>query len=98
MAKLGKQTIAQTLKFDCNRYLRFELASKVEREQIGIDSIQLGKMRPGVQLMIEAANKWEADKYQDLIDCAPKGSIFYALENKVNNRIGRKPFKKIRYL
>jgi len=93
MAKLGKQTIAQTFKFDCDRYLRFELASAEEREQIGISNIELGKMRPGVQLMIEAANKWEADKYQDLIDCVGKDSIKYELESKVNTRIGLRPFK-----
>lgn len=95
MAKLGKQTIAQTFKFNCDRYLRFELASNEEREQIGIDNIELGKMRPGVQLMIEAANKWEADKYQDLIDCVGKDNILYDLEAKVNARIGIKPFKNV---
>jgi hypothetical protein len=95
MAKLGKQTIAQTFKFNCDRYLRFELASNEEREQIGIDNIELGKMRPGVQLMIEAANKWEADKYQDLIDSVGSAAILYDLEAKVNTRIGIKPFKNI---
>ena len=95
MAKLGKQTIAQTFKFNCDRYLRFELASNEEREEIGIDNIELGKMRPGVQLMIEAANKWEADKYQDLIDSVGNEAILYDLEAKVNTRIGIKPFKNI---
>lgn len=95
MAKLGKQTIAQTFKFNCDRYLRFELASKQERVSIGIADIELGKMRPGVQLMIEAANKWEADKYQDLIDCIGNESVLYLLEDKVNDRMGRRPFKEV---
>jgi hypothetical protein len=95
MAKIGKQTIAQTFKFNCDRYLRFELTSKEEKIQSKIEGYELGKMRPGVQLMIEAANKWESDKYQDLVDCSPPNSISYSVDQKVDKKITPKSIKKV---
>lgn len=95
MPSLSKQTIAQTFKFNCDRYLRFVLSSDKEKKEIGIEDIVLGRMRPGIQLMIDAANKWEADKYQDLIDCAGKTNILYAQKDKPNERTGLKEFKEV---
>ena len=98
MTKISKQTIAQTFKFNCDRYLRFELSNKKEKKDIGIDGIELGA-RPAVELMVEAGKKWEADKYQDLIDCIGKqGKILYQLEDEINERMGIKPFKQINNL
>ena len=95
MAKLGKKIIAQSFKFNCDRYLRFELSNRAESTSIGINDIILGNLRPGLELMINAANKWEADKYQDLIDCSPANSISYVLDSKVDSKIGRKKFKDV---
>jgi hypothetical protein len=68
MVKLGKNTMAQTFKFDCDRYLRFKLASEEEKERDGFEEDK--SKRPGIQLMAEAGKRWEIDKYEDLIAVA----------------------------
>jgi len=65
MPKLDKRTIAQTFKFDCDRFLRFQLATDSERESSGIASDTY--KRPGIELMQAAGRQWEADKYPSVI-------------------------------
>jgi hypothetical protein len=38
MAKLDKGTLALTFKFDCDRFLRFRLASDAERDSLGVSA------------------------------------------------------------
>ncbi|MDS0025801.1 MULTISPECIES: hypothetical protein [Gammaproteobacteria] len=96
MAKLDKGTLALTFKFDCDRFLRFRLASDAERDSLGI-SAETYK-RPGIELIKAAGRRWEADKYQDLIDTSDDGKVVFLLEDKVDDLLGRKPFKKIQNL
>ena len=93
MAKLDKGTLALTFKFDCDRFLRFRLASDSERDSLGV-SAETYK-RPGIELIKAAGRRWEADKYQDLIDTSNDGKVVFLLEDKVDDLLGRKPFKKI---
>lgn len=96
MAKLDKGTLALTFKFDCDRFLRFRLASDAERGSLGV-SAETYK-RPGIELIKAAGRRWEADKYQDLIDTSDDGKVVFLLEDKVDDLLGRKPFKKIQNL
>lgn len=96
MAKLDKGALALTFKFDCDRFLRFRLASDAERDSLGV-SAETYK-RPGIELIKAAGRRWEADKYQDLIDTSDDGKVVFLLEDKVDDLLGRKPFKKIQNL
>lgn len=96
MAKLDKGTLALTFKFDCDRFLRFRLASDEEKDTLGV-SAETYK-RPGIELIKAAGRRWEADKYQDLIDTSDDGKVVFLLEDKVDDLLGRKPFKKIQNL
>lgn len=96
MAKLDKGTLALTFKFDCDRFLRFRLASDAERDSLGV-SAETYK-RPGIELIKAAGRRWEADKYQDLINTSDDGKVVFLLEDKVDDLLGRKPFKKIQNL
>lgn len=96
MAKLDKGTLALTFKFDCDRFLRFRLASDAERDSLGV-SAETYK-RPGIELIKAAGRRWEADKYQDLIDTSDDGKVVFLLEDKVDDLLGWKPFKKIQNL
>ena len=96
MAKLDKGTLALTFKFDCDRFLRFRLASDAERDSLGV-SAETYK-RPGIELIKATGRRWEADKYQDLIDTSDDGKVVFLLEDKVDDLLGRKPFKKIQNL
>lgn len=96
MAKLDKGTLALTFKFDCDRFLRFRLASDAEKDSLGV-SAETYK-RPGIELIKAAGRRWEADKYQDLIDTSDDGKVVFLLEDKVDDLLGRKPFKKIQNL
>lgn len=96
MAKLDKGTLALTFKFDCDRFLRFRLASDAERDSLGV-SAETYK-RPGIELIKAAGRRWEADKYQDLLDTSDNGKVAFHLEDKVDDLLGRKPFKKIENL
>ena len=83
MAKLDKGTLALTFKFDCDRFLRFRLASDAERDSLGV-SAETYK-RPGIELIKAAGRRWEADKYQDLIDTSDDGKVVFLLEDKVDD-------------
>ena len=69
MRKLDKSTLALTFKFDCDRFLRFRLATTEEQHHLGL-ALDRYK-RPGIQLITAAGRRWEADKYQDLLDVTP---------------------------
>ncbi len=96
MAKLEKGTLALTFKFDCDRFLRFRLASDDERDALGVSADTY--KRPGIDLIKAAGRRWEADKYQDLIDTSEAGKVVFLLDNTVDDLLGRKPFKKIQNL
>lgn len=96
MPKLSKRVLAETFKTDCERFFRFELSNDNEKKHIGIDGGQfsLGN-RPGVQLMQEAANRWEIDKYEDLIAGYGEENIRFERKESANERLGVKEFKEI---
>ncbi|WP_048810026.1 hypothetical protein [Candidatus Methylacidiphilum infernorum] len=96
MPRLDKGTLALTFKFDCDRFLRFRLASSTEKDSLGIEADTY--KRPGIKLVKAAGCRWEADKYQDLIDVSPPGAVEYVEKEKVNELVGRKPFGKIKNL
>jgi len=96
--KISKQTIAQTFKFDCDRFLRFQLSSDEEKENIGIQEITPGNVRPGVQLMQEAGNKWEIDKYDDLILAYGIDNVEHVRDTDIDERLGVKKFKVVKDL
>ena len=96
MAKLDKGTLALTFRFDCDRFLRFRLASDEECDALGV-SAEAYK-RPGIELIKAAGRRWEADKYQDLIDTCHTGEVEFFLQDKVDGLLGRKAFKKIENL
>jgi len=96
MASFSKRAIAEYFKFGCDRFLRYHLASKEEISKGIVPDRPIGKMRPGIKLMLDAANKWEADKYNDLISF--NSSVNYILDNKVDDSIGQQPFKKVENL
>ena len=93
MAKLDKGTLALTFKFDCDRFLRFRLASEEERRSNGIEEETY--KRPGIELITAAGRRWEADKYQDLVDTAPQGTIAHAIRDEVDELVGRPTFGKV---
>jgi hypothetical protein len=96
MRKLDKSTLAQTFKFDCDRFLRLKLANQAEKERLEINDLDLDeKYRPGIKLVREEGVRWETEKYQDLIDLSLPNTIIFRLENKVDPRFGRQIFDKI---
>ena len=96
MPKLDKGTLALTFKFDCDRFLRFRFASDAERATLGIESDTY--KRPGIELIKAAGRRWEADKYQDLIDISPPNTIEYVEHTDVDDLLGRRPFGKVENL
>lgn len=96
MPKLSKRVLAETFKTDCDRFFRFELANSKEKESIEIDGDRytLG-IRPGVQLMQEAGNKWEIDKYNDLIFGYGEDKITFIKKSSINARLGVKEFSEV---
>lgn len=90
MPKLDKGTLALTFKFDCDRFLRFRLATDAERDALDIESDTY--KRPGIELIKAAGRRWEVDKYQDLIDVSPNGAVEYVLKQQVNDLVGQQLF------
>src|SRR5436305_2293895 len=90
MPELGKSTLAQTFKFDCDRFLRFQLATKAEKEAIHLELEQF--KRPGIELIQKAGRRWEIDKYQDLLDVAGATNIEHRIDPNLDPLIERRPF------
>ena len=90
MRKLDKSTLALTFKFDCDRFLRFRLATTEEQHHLGL-ALDRYK-RPGIQLITAAGRRWEADKYQDLLDVAPSGRVAHRLSTQDDPLVGRQLF------
>jgi hypothetical protein len=93
MSKLDKGTLALTFKFDCDRFLRFRLATDAERDALGIEA-DIYK-RPGIDLIKAAGRRWEADKYQDLVDVSPAGTVEHVLKKEVDPLVRRQLFDKV---
>jgi len=96
MPKLDKGTLALTFKFDCDRFLRFRLATGAEKDALGIESDTY--KRPGIELIKAAGRRWEADKYQDLVDTSAADSIEFVEGVEVDELVGRRPFGKVENL
>lgn len=93
MVKLGKSTMAQTFKFDCDRYLRFKLASEEEKGRDGFEEDR--SKRPGIQLMAEAGKRWEIDKYEDLIAVAGRGKVAHVRDAEEDSTLQRREFRTV---
>ena len=93
MVKLGKSTMAQTFKFDCDRYLRFKLASDEEKRRDGFEEDR--SKRPGIQLMAEAGKRWEIDKYADLIEVAGAGRVAHVRDADEDATLQRREFRTV---
>src|SRR5262249_28602527 len=78
MPRLQKNTLALTFKFDCDRYLRFRLASDAERKAHGFDAEAF--KRPGIELIQAAGRRWETDKYQDLVDAGGAANVAHRVD------------------
>lgn len=90
MPELGKSTLAQTFKFDCDRFLRLQLATKAERDGLGVEADQF--KRPGIELIQKAGRRWEIDKYQDLLNVAGATNIEHRIDPNLDPLIERRPF------
>lgn len=93
MPKLEKNTLALTFKYDCDRFLRFKLSSKSEQQELQFNKYK--DDRPGQHLMAVAGRRWEADKYQDLIDVASSSQIQYKLSPAIDQAIGQQSFESV---
>src|SRR3954464_5506992 len=93
MPRVAKNLLALTFKYDCDRFLRFRLLTKQEKEELELDDVQY--KRPGIELVEDAGRRWEAEKYQDLVDSSPLGTVVHRVAPGVDESIGRRPFEKI---
>ena len=93
MRRLDKSTLALTFKFDCDRFLRLRLATPEEQQRLDIASDRY--KRPGIQLITAAGRRWEADKYQDLLDVTPSGRVAHTLSTQADPLVGRQLFGKV---
>lgn len=74
---LSKGTVALTFKFDCDRFLRYRLATRAERSQHDLPSSDQGKKRrPGIQLVADQGHLWEAKCYDDVVELATSQVVF----------------------
>jgi hypothetical protein len=90
MPRLSKTVLAHTFELDCDRYLRFKLAS--HEEAAALDLAAYRDQRPGAQPQMAAGRQWETAKYQDLVDVCPPEAICCALDDKVDPDLGRPAF------
>ena len=93
MAKLNKNVMALTFKFDRDRFLRFRLATSAELQRLGVDAERA--KRPGIDLVMVAGRRWEVDCYQNLLDAAGSEAIHHVLEAEDDPDLGRKGFAKV---
>lgn len=91
MPELGKSILAQTFKFDCDRFLRFRLATRAEKATLNLDSDQY-KRPGGIELIQKVGKRWETDKYQDLIKVAGTGRVEHRVSPDFDDLIERNPF------
>lgn len=76
MAKFGKNTIAQTFKFDCDRFLRFQTLENEDKLKLDIKNSDI-RERKGIGLMTKEGHKWEEDIYKDLIKVIGNDNLRY---------------------
>ena len=105
MPKLGKNDIALTAKFDCDRFLRFRLANQVELNDFERthnkklrDYSNAAKARPGIELVQNAGNRWEIDKYEDLIRVAGEDQVVFEREDALDEILQRTKFREVENL
>lgn len=94
MPALNKSTLALTFKFDCDRFLRFRLATPEEKVRLNLKEDI--KYRPGIDLIKYAGRRWEADRYQDLIDIAGRNQVRFKQSDEIDQDIGRTKFDAVK--
>lgn len=72
MSKLDKSTVALTFKFDCDRFLRYRLATTHEiKSNLVPSSVEMrNRSRPGINLITAQGRAWEAYCYDDIVIAA----------------------------
>lgn len=90
--KLDKSTLAQTFRFDCDRFLRFRLATDEERERAGFSDARF--TRPGLEEIRAAGRRWETDQYDSLVRAfdGSRERVHYRRDEAIDTRTQRKPF------
>lgn len=111
MPRLGKNDIALTAKFDCDRFLRFRVASDEERDTVALREVRVdengvevgvevrldeyverAKARPGIQLVTQAGQRYEMDRFEDLLAVAGAHRVAHERKGHVNPVLGRPIF------
>ena len=94
MPELRKNILANTFKFDCDRFLKFKLLTEAEKKKVNLNvKKSLGDIRPAVKLIKDEGKRWESQKYGDLISLLGKNDLSYNYNkqkkkfDKVNNLI-----------
>ena len=97
---LGKNTLALTSKFDCDRFLRLRLATPEETQGIEIEGrtlrsyVEASKARPGVELVQRAGRRYEIDRYEDLVAVASADDVAF-LRGDFDAELDRTPFDEV---
>ena len=96
--QLSKGTVALTFKFDCDRFLRYRLATDQERSIAGVPSaVDEKKKRPGIALVTDQGHLWEAQCYDDVVELGG-AAVEHNLSRDIDNNLRRQLYLEIRNL
>jgi hypothetical protein len=98
MRKLGKSTLANTLKRDCDRFLRLRLSTPEEVRRVVGDEPLPPPLKPAQKLAAAAGRRWEADRYGDLIALAGEAAVHFAHDAAIDPLIGCPTFADVELL
>lgn len=99
MGILNKSVVALTFKFDCDRFLRYRLATRAEQKvkpAVPNASEERGS-RPGIQLVTAQGRVWEAQCFDDICDVA-KGRVAASKSTEVDEELQIATFQPIKEL
>lgn len=88
---LSKGIVAFTFKFDCDRFLRYRLSTRAERDPQGlaVPEAQTEKdKRPGIGLVTKEGSLWEAHCYDDICELAGN-SVVFNLSDEIDKKLRR---------
>ena len=90
---LSKSVLSQVLRYECDRLLRFRLATSDEKTDSGIETQKY--KRPAIELIQSQGGKWETDKYHDFIYAAGAGNVVYQEGTTVDPFLGFRRFETV---
>lgn len=91
---LSKGIVAFTFKFDCDRFLRYRLSTRDERDPQGlaVPEAQTEKdKRPGIGLVTKEGSLWEAHCYDDICELAGS-SVVFNLSDEIDEKLRRRRY------